>query len=357
MLNAPNTVLNCIIIDKSQAVRNDLARFCNKNDQLSLCGTYESLNSAQKECNYAVDLVLLDWDDDNANDLGFFSQQLGEPAFIFTGKNKDTAIAAFEYSAIDFLKKPIGLVRFEQAIAKVLKYKKSASNHAELSQSKASDHTQLHWNIIQLLLTKSNRLTYQIFEYANQVMHETERTRITNTALLQLYNNQQLALALKHNNAYFTKISMVNIELVMQDAMTELEWFAYQKGIKFQYLNKCPEATTPANPKIFSLLLAQIMAIMIRAAPTESDINIDIQMAHHDLTIGFHNSGLTLDEVAMEKINGAISPFESNDLNAFEHIKEGALIHYFLERMDAEVFTESVVGKGISIQLSFEGRI
>jgi hypothetical protein len=88
MLNAPNTVLNCIIIDKSQAVRNDLARFCNKNDQLSLCGTYESLNSAQKECNYAVDLVLLDWDDDNANDLKSVKEKYAEDALdnLIAGK-------------------------------------------------------------------------------------------------------------------------------------------------------------------------------------------------------------------------------------------------------------------------------
>lgn len=44
------------------------------------------------------------------------------PLIVFTTSNADYAADAFEYQAIDFLKKPIAMPRFEQAVERVMAF-------------------------------------------------------------------------------------------------------------------------------------------------------------------------------------------------------------------------------------------
>jgi response regulator of citrate/malate metabolism len=356
MSNTPNKVLNCIIIDKNQVARSTFARFFHKMDHFSLSGSFNNINNALTECQETVDLVLLDLDLEDAHELNAIPQIPGEPLFIFTSPKKKDAIAAFEYNAIDFLKKPVDYARFKKALDKVLEHKNYISDQTEWSELQGADNKQLNWNIIQLLLTRSNRLTHQIFEFANQTEQESVRSQMAKTASLQLRTNQQMARVLDHDYAYFTATSMIAIETVMQDAISELMWYAQKKGIKILYSTNSLSGTTPANPEILSLVLTQILAIMIRFAPTESEINISVQVMHQELSICFQSGGLTIDDHDMNKIDNAIDALNSTDFNSFKYNSEGVLISYFLERMDAEVYTECTVEQGVSIHLSFDGR-
>jgi DNA-binding LytR/AlgR family response regulator len=113
--------LKCIIVDDDIIVRKALERLCEKNEQLDLVGIFENgkeaLDFMSKE---AIDLMFLDIEMPELSGIELLNQVPILPLVVFTTSKTEYAYEAFECQALDFIRKPITLARFEQAVSKAV---------------------------------------------------------------------------------------------------------------------------------------------------------------------------------------------------------------------------------------------
>jgi DNA-binding LytR/AlgR family response regulator len=117
--------LNCLIVDDDHMARSALERLCSKQEQINLLGTCSSAEEALQflaEDN-PVDLLFLDVEMPGLSGIEMLNRLTVMPLVVFITSKPDYAYDAFEYNAIDFLKKPVSQPRFEQALSKILKTK------------------------------------------------------------------------------------------------------------------------------------------------------------------------------------------------------------------------------------------
>ena len=112
-------ILKCLIVDDDLMARKSIERLCEKNEHLQLLGVFENGTDAlaylEKE---AVDLLFLDIEMPELSGIELLNQLIELPMVIFTTSKTEYAFDAFEFQAIDFIKKPITAQRFEQAVTK-----------------------------------------------------------------------------------------------------------------------------------------------------------------------------------------------------------------------------------------------
>lgn len=109
----------CIIIDDDLMARKSLEHLCAKIDELSIVGIFEKGQDALDYLSKnTVDLIFLDIEMPGMTGLEFIDQAPTFAQIIFTTSNPEYAYDAFEYKVTDFLKKPIGMPRFLQAVDK-----------------------------------------------------------------------------------------------------------------------------------------------------------------------------------------------------------------------------------------------
>lgn len=116
-------MLNCLIIDDDSMARLALKRLCEKQEGLEIAGICESAEEAlafMSNEEAGVDLLFLDVEMPGISGIELLERLPVVPLVIFTTSKQDYAFDAFEYGALDFLKKPIAQPRFEQAVQKVL---------------------------------------------------------------------------------------------------------------------------------------------------------------------------------------------------------------------------------------------
>ncbi len=115
--------MKCLIVDDDSMARTALQRLCGKQEQLEVVATCESAEEALeffKNPDNEVDLIFLDVEMPGISGRELLDRLPVIPMVIFTTSKADYAYDAFEYGAVDFLKKPISQPRFEQAVQKVL---------------------------------------------------------------------------------------------------------------------------------------------------------------------------------------------------------------------------------------------
>lgn len=117
--------LKCLIVDDDPMARKALERLCQKNESLDISATCESGKQALEFMgNEPVDLLFLDIEMPEINGIELLNQLPVLPQIIFTTSKTEYAYEAFEYRAIDYLKKPITLPRFNQAVEKAVEWQK-----------------------------------------------------------------------------------------------------------------------------------------------------------------------------------------------------------------------------------------
>lgn len=115
-------MIRCLIIDDDSMARISLKRLCEKQEGLEIVGICES---AQEGLNFLagedveVDVLFLDVEMPGMTGIEMLDKLAVMPMVIFTTSKADYAFDAFEYGAVDFLKKPIAQPRFEQAVQKI----------------------------------------------------------------------------------------------------------------------------------------------------------------------------------------------------------------------------------------------
>jgi DNA-binding LytR/AlgR family response regulator len=135
-------MLRCIIVDDDLISRESLERLCSKHTELSVGGVFDNARSALaflEQEQPAVELIFLDVEMPGMSGLEFLDQLPFLARVIFTTSHSSYAFDAFEYSAVDFLKKPISMPRFEQAVAKALELSDKADTEPPVHPLSANE--------------------------------------------------------------------------------------------------------------------------------------------------------------------------------------------------------------------------
>lgn len=114
--------LNCIVVDDDLMARKALERLCEKNESLELMGIFENGKLALDFLSNTegVDLMFLDIEMPELSGIEVLEQLPVLPMVIFTTSKTEYAYEAFEFSAVDYIRKPITMPRFEQAVGKAV---------------------------------------------------------------------------------------------------------------------------------------------------------------------------------------------------------------------------------------------
>lgn len=114
--------LKGLIVEDDAAARMALEKICSKISDLEIIGVcengVEALEFIQQE---DLDMVLLDIEMPELNGIELLKSISPAPPIVFTTSNPNFAVEAFEFSATDYLIKPIELPRLLQAYEKVKK--------------------------------------------------------------------------------------------------------------------------------------------------------------------------------------------------------------------------------------------
>ena len=115
------TTLNCAVVDDSTLQRLSIVKLINEHPSLKLAAQYNSAEEAKAGLtSNAVDLVFLDIEMPRVSGFDLLDDMTQKPQIIFvTGKTK-YAFKAFDYDAIDYLRKPIAEDRFLNAVHKAI---------------------------------------------------------------------------------------------------------------------------------------------------------------------------------------------------------------------------------------------
>jgi DNA-binding LytR/AlgR family response regulator len=113
--------LKCIVVDDDLMVCKALERLCEKSEWLDLAGVFENgreaLNFLEKE---SVDLIFLDIEMPELSGIEMLNLVPVLPMVIFSTSKTEYAYEAFEFQAIDFIRKPVTMPRFDQAVNKAV---------------------------------------------------------------------------------------------------------------------------------------------------------------------------------------------------------------------------------------------
>jgi DNA-binding LytR/AlgR family response regulator len=110
--------MNAIVVDDNKIARVTMKQLASQAGSLEVSGEFDNANDARNYLlKFPVDLVLLDIEMPGMSGLEL-SKSLGDkrPLIIFTTSKKDYAVEAFELNVVDYLVKPVGASRFNQAI-------------------------------------------------------------------------------------------------------------------------------------------------------------------------------------------------------------------------------------------------
>ncbi len=111
--------MKCLIVDDDPLACKSLLRFCRQVPELEVVHVAtdgsEALQWLEKE---DIDLLFLDVEMPGLSGIELLEALPALPLVIFTTAKKDYAYEAFEYKAVDYLKKPIAWPRFIEAVSK-----------------------------------------------------------------------------------------------------------------------------------------------------------------------------------------------------------------------------------------------
>ena len=108
-----------IIVDDDQIQRTLLRKLCDKSAMFTELVEFESAIDLMKYLkDQTADVILLDIHMPNFSGIDFIKSISHRPQVIFITGDKDFALEAFEYDAIDYLLKPVELPRFLKAVNK-----------------------------------------------------------------------------------------------------------------------------------------------------------------------------------------------------------------------------------------------
>lgn len=115
------SILKCAIVDDSTLQRLSIVKLIDNHPSLSLASEYNNAIEAKMGlANTEIDLIFLDIEMPILSGFDLLDDLVNKPQIIFvTGKTK-YAFKAFDYDAVDYLRKPISKERFLNAVHKAI---------------------------------------------------------------------------------------------------------------------------------------------------------------------------------------------------------------------------------------------
>ncbi len=115
------TILNCAVVDDSTLQRLSVVKLIENHQSLNLVAQYNNAIEAKEGIATSdIDLIFLDIEMPILSGFDLLDDLTAKPQIIFvTGKTK-YAFKAFDYDAIDYLRKPISKERFLNAVHKAV---------------------------------------------------------------------------------------------------------------------------------------------------------------------------------------------------------------------------------------------
>jgi two-component system LytT family response regulator len=115
------TLLNCVVVDDSTLQRLSIVKLIENHQSLNLVAQYNNAIEAKEGIATSnIDLIFLDIEMPILSGFDLLDDLTAKPQIIFvTGKTK-YAFKAFDYDAIDYLRKPISKERFLNAVHKAV---------------------------------------------------------------------------------------------------------------------------------------------------------------------------------------------------------------------------------------------
>lgn len=112
--------LKAIIVDDEPMARSFLERFCEKNGNLAVVGSFPCADTALEYLKAnEIDILFLDVEMPGSSGFQLMDQLLYMPKIILTTSKTHYAFEAFQYNVADYLKKPFTYTRFQESIARV----------------------------------------------------------------------------------------------------------------------------------------------------------------------------------------------------------------------------------------------
>lgn len=126
-----NIVINCAIVDDSSLQRLLIIKMINDHPNLNLVGEYNNaIETKNGLLETKIDLLFVDIEMPILSGFDLLDNLVSKPHVIFvTGKTK-YAYKAFDYNAIDYIRKPIDKDRFAIAVYKLVNFYKLQTNGA-----------------------------------------------------------------------------------------------------------------------------------------------------------------------------------------------------------------------------------
>lgn len=114
-------ILKCAIVDDSTLQRLSIVKLIENHPSLNLVAEYNNAIEAKMGlANTEIDLIFLDIEMPILSGFDLLDDLMNKPQIIFvTGKTK-YAFKAFDYDAVDYLRKPISKERFLNAVHKAI---------------------------------------------------------------------------------------------------------------------------------------------------------------------------------------------------------------------------------------------
>jgi DNA-binding LytR/AlgR family response regulator len=110
-----------IIVDDEPLARSFLERYCEKNGNLEVAGSFPSAIIALEFLKLnEIDILFLDVEMPDITGFQMLDQLQYMPKIILTTSKTDYAFDAFQYNVADYLKKPFTFNRFQEAVSKVI---------------------------------------------------------------------------------------------------------------------------------------------------------------------------------------------------------------------------------------------
>ena len=115
------TILNCAVVDDSTLQRLSIVKLIENHQSLNLVAQYNNAIEAKEGIATSdIDLIFLDIEMPILSGFDLLDDLTAKPQIIFVTRKTKYAFKAFDYDAIDYLRKPISKERFLNAVHKAV---------------------------------------------------------------------------------------------------------------------------------------------------------------------------------------------------------------------------------------------
>jgi signal transduction histidine kinase len=281
-------MLRCIIVDDCPVASANLRYLCNKNQSITLVETFLNPETALAFLSThldQIDLLFLDIEMPELNGLQFLDRLLSPPMVIFTTSNQLHAYDAFEYKAIDFLKKPISKARFEQAVEKAIlqnpknEIGENRTNMVIASIKKLNEEKRSMISILAHDLR--NPLCSLQMKAANLKLHQSLNKLATDIEIA-VHRIQQLTnLILKLEEDENLEVCKIMVPFavtpLLNNVLKHLQLIANSKNIRINLKEQISNATILAEPTLLEHIMENIISNAIKFSPQYGIIDVTIQ--------------------------------------------------------------------------------